>query len=184
MPSELLSSVRSSTRAISSDELFSPIGRLAAQTRITPAANPWRTRHRGLARRLVAVRRGAVPAMRRAAVVEASAASGAAASGALAATWDNRFPVMTAPPGGMKSSRQLINQCAPQGTGRRSRHPGAHHQPFGYAERSMADNSLRLRSEVLQGSAKFGREEGRDGEGSCIAPRDRYHRRNSPSSSR
>jgi len=35
--------------------------------------------------------------MRRAAVVEASAASGAAASVALAATWDNPFPVMTAP---------------------------------------------------------------------------------------
>jgi hypothetical protein len=43
MRSELLSSVRSSTRAISSDELFSPMGQLAAQTRITPAASSWRT---------------------------------------------------------------------------------------------------------------------------------------------
>jgi hypothetical protein len=35
--------LRSSTRATSSDELFSPIGQLAAQTRITPAASSWRT---------------------------------------------------------------------------------------------------------------------------------------------
>src|SRR5262249_31583733 len=43
MRSELSSNIRSSTRAISSDELFSPIGQLAAQTRITPAASSLRT---------------------------------------------------------------------------------------------------------------------------------------------
>jgi len=48
--------------------------------------------------------------MRRVAAVAASVASGAAASVALAATWDNPFPVMAAPAaaaGGVKVQRSL-----------------------------------------------------------------------------
>jgi hypothetical protein len=51
-------------------------------------------RHRGLARRLEPC--VGVPAKRREAAVEASAASGAAASVASAAAWGNAFPVMAA----------------------------------------------------------------------------------------
>ena len=52
--------------------------------------------------------------------------------------------------GGGSTVGVLACERVPQGTGRRTRHPRADHQPFGYAERSMADNSVRLRSKMLQ----------------------------------
>jgi len=45
--------------------------------------------------------------------------------------------------------QSIITNRVPQGTGRRTRHPGADHQPFGYAERSMASDSVRLRGRVV-----------------------------------
>jgi hypothetical protein len=67
---------------------------------------------------------------------------------------------MARPGGGMKlfpAATEHHQPVMPQGTGRRTRHPRADHQPFGYAERSMAAHSVRLRSEMLQGRAAAAR---------------------------